>query len=192
MLANHWSIHLDPVRPLHVPLAQRSRARLGQAVDRALVVLQELYPDPTSFKPERFISAEGKLVGTKFSDAGHHAYGFGRRICPGKHIADVRRLSLSLFLAPRALEGCAFADDKPLQRSLFIVFTRLLWSCSLRPALDPATGAEKPPSVDAFSEGFSSHPLPFECRIEPRGEWVREVVAQAVEEGEAGWEARKG
>ncbi|GAA5916201.1 hypothetical protein JCM8208_000032 [Rhodotorula glutinis] len=137
VLANHWSIHLDP----------------------------ELYPEPTSFKPERFISPEGKLVGTKFSDAGHHAYGFGRRICPGKHIAD---------------------------RSLFIVFTRLLWSCSLRPALDPATGAEKPPSVDAFSEGFSSHPLPFECRIEPRGEWVKEVVAQAVEEGEAGWEARKG
>jgi len=55
-----------------------------------LPLVQELYPDPTSFKPERFISSEGNLIGTKFSDAGHHAYGFGRRICPGKHIADVR------------------------------------------------------------------------------------------------------
>ncbi|BGP43937.1 hypothetical protein JCM10449v2_007994 [Rhodotorula kratochvilovae] len=137
VLANHWAIHLDP----------------------------ELYPDPTSFMPERFISPSGELIGTKFSEAGHHAYGFGRRICPGKHIAD---------------------------RSLFIVLTRLLWSCSLRPALDPLTGEEKPPSVDAYSEGFSSHPLPFECRIEPRDAKVPEVVRHAVEEGEAGWEARRG
>ncbi|GAA6058281.1 hypothetical protein JCM3770_002891 [Rhodotorula araucariae] len=137
VLANHWAIHLDP----------------------------ELYPEPTKFKPERFISESGALIGTKFSEAGHHAYGFGRRICPGKHIAD---------------------------RSLFIVFTRLLWSCSLRPAIDPATGKEAPPSVDAFSEGFSSHPLPFQCRIEPRDDHVADVVRHAVEEGEAGWEVRRG
>ncbi|POY72210.1 hypothetical protein BMF94_4716 [Rhodotorula taiwanensis] len=120
VLANHWAIHMDP----------------------------ELYPEPQLYKPERFIK-DGKLVGTKFSDLGHHGYGFGRRICPGKHIAE---------------------------RSLFIVFSRLLWALSLRPSVNPQTGKEEPPSVDAFSEGFSSHPLAFTCRIEPRGDWVREVV----------------
>lgn len=63
-----------------------------------------------------------------------------------------------------------------VQRSLFIVFSRLLWALSLKPAVNPQTGKEEPPSVDAFSEGFSSHPLSFKCRIEPRGDWVREVV----------------
>ncbi|BGP58554.1 hypothetical protein JCM8202_001218 [Rhodotorula sphaerocarpa] len=120
VLANHWAIHMDP----------------------------ELYPEPQLYKPERFIQ-DGKLVGTKYSELGHHGYGFGRRICPGKHIAE---------------------------RSLFIVFSRLLWALSLRPSVNSETGKEEPPSVDAFSEGFSSHPLTFTARIEPRGDWVREVV----------------
>ncbi|GAA5997441.1 cytochrome P450 [Rhodotorula paludigena] len=136
VLANHWAIHLDP----------------------------EVYPEPEKFKPERFIDADGKLCGTKYAEAGHHAYGFGRRICPGKHIAD---------------------------RSLFIVFTRLLWSCTLRPGLDASTGTEIPINVDAFSEGFSSHPLPFKCRIEPRGDWVKEAVDEAVAEGEEMWAAKQ-
>ena len=59
MLANHWSIHLDP----------------------------DVYPDPTEFKPERFIK-DGKLVGTPYSERGHHGFGFGRRVCPGLHIAE--------------------------------------------------------------------------------------------------------
>lgn len=51
MLANHWAIHLDP----------------------------EVYPEPETFNPDRFITAEGKVCGTKYSERGHHAYGFGRR-----------------------------------------------------------------------------------------------------------------
>ncbi|BGP35857.1 hypothetical protein JCM10296v2_007709 [Rhodotorula toruloides] len=128
VLPKHWAIHLDP----------------------------EVYPEPEKFNPDRSIK-DGKLVGTKYSDVGHHGYGFGRRVCPGKHIAD---------------------------RSLFVVFTRLLWTLNLRPAIDPATGKEVPPSVDAFSEGFSSHPLTFTARMEPRGEWVKDVV-------EAEWRERE-
>lgn len=44
----------------------------------SLSALQEVYPDPETFKPERFIE-DGKLIGTKYSERGHHAYGFGRR-----------------------------------------------------------------------------------------------------------------
>lgn len=54
VLANHWSIHMDP----------------------------DVYPNPEAFDPDRFIK-NGKLVGTKYSDKGHHGFGFGRRICPG-------------------------------------------------------------------------------------------------------------
>ena len=43
------------------------------------------YPDPHAFKPERFPNDDGSL---KPNDVQHIAYGFGRRICPGRHLAD--------------------------------------------------------------------------------------------------------
>ncbi|GAA6017347.1 hypothetical protein JCM10207_005602 [Rhodosporidiobolus poonsookiae] len=130
VLANHWAIHLDP----------------------------ELYPDPETFNPERFLDRDPStgtltLKGTKYSDAGHHAYGFGRRICPGKHIAD---------------------------RSLFITQARLLHALSFSPV------QEKPVNVNAFSEGFSSHPLAFETRIEERWKGARAIVEEACAEAGVG------
>ncbi|KAF9233330.1 cytochrome P450 [Melanogaster broomeanus] len=42
------------------------------------------YPDPNDFKPERFLNSDGTLN----DDAVGYAFGFGRRICPGKHFAS--------------------------------------------------------------------------------------------------------
>ncbi|KAK4047662.1 hypothetical protein OIO90_006091 [Microbotryomycetes sp. JL221] len=119
VLANHWSIHLDP----------------------------ELYPEPTKFNPDRFIDSNGQL-----NDLKHFAFGFGRRICPGMHIAE---------------------------RSLFIVFSRLMWACNITNAKDEQ-GQIIPIDVDRFSEGFSSHPVGFQCDIKSRGPWVDEVVELAT------------
>ena len=39
-----------------------------------------VYPEPESFKPERFLSETGTLIGTEESkERGHHMFGFGRR-----------------------------------------------------------------------------------------------------------------
>lgn len=43
------------------------------------------YPDPHTFIPERFLNDDGSL---KPNDVEHIAYGFGRRICVGRHFAD--------------------------------------------------------------------------------------------------------
>lgn len=47
-------------------------------------------PDAASFKPERFLDEHGKLIpGTSETrEDGHSTYGFGRRICVGKHAAN--------------------------------------------------------------------------------------------------------
>nr|AHK06534.1 putative cytochrome P450 [Puccinia horiana] len=61
IVANHWSIHLD----------------------------EATYKEPEKFIPERFIDPHtGSLIGTRWSVYGHHAFGFGRRICPGLYIAN--------------------------------------------------------------------------------------------------------
>ncbi|KIL66911.1 hypothetical protein M378DRAFT_355031 [Amanita muscaria Koide BX008] len=42
------------------------------------------YPGPDSFNPERFLNPDGTLN----DDTVNYAFGFGRRICPGRYMAD--------------------------------------------------------------------------------------------------------
>jgi len=45
---------------------------------------EEAYPEPSIFKPERFLEADGTL-----SDNYPNAvFGTGRRMCPGRHVVD--------------------------------------------------------------------------------------------------------
>ncbi|KAG0695609.1 cytochrome P450 [Suillus ampliporus] len=54
----------------------------------------EVYPEPHAFKPQRWIDGQGRLR----DDVKLLIYGFGRRICPGQHVAN-RSLSItSLFI----------------------------------------------------------------------------------------------
>ena len=46
--------------------------------------------DATSFNPERFLDEDGKIIPGPIEtrDEGHSSYGFGRRACVGKHVAN--------------------------------------------------------------------------------------------------------
>ncbi|KAG1735462.1 cytochrome P450 [Suillus occidentalis] len=44
----------------------------------------EVYPEPDAFKPQRWIDDEGRLR----NDLAFFVYGFGRRVCPGQHVAN--------------------------------------------------------------------------------------------------------
>jgi len=44
-----------------------------------------LYPEPDIFKPERFINTDGSLRDDPNLTS---AFGFGKRICPGRHVVD--------------------------------------------------------------------------------------------------------
>ncbi|TCD66655.1 hypothetical protein EIP91_001073 [Steccherinum ochraceum] len=53
------------------------------------------YPDPEVFNPDRFLGADGK-VNPYVRDPGTAVFGFGRRICPGRHFGT---FTLTLFIA---------------------------------------------------------------------------------------------
>jgi len=43
------------------------------------------YPEPDAFKPERFLNPDGSLVDDPVLVSG---FGYGKRICPGRHFVD--------------------------------------------------------------------------------------------------------
>jgi len=46
---------------------------------------KRVYDDPEKFKPERFLNSDGTIRGGAYPRT---AFGMGRRICPGRHLAD--------------------------------------------------------------------------------------------------------
>ena len=82
--------------------------------------------DADDFKPERHLGDDGELLpGPKETNhEGHVSFGFGRRICVGKHLAN---------------------------ESLFIRTAMTLWAATLRCALDE-NGKEIPPDTSAFED----------------------------------------
>ena len=60
-------------------------------VVRGMLHDQTAYPEPFSFKPERFLDASGDFRDDPLLTS---AFGFGRRLCPARHFVDS-----SLFIA---------------------------------------------------------------------------------------------
>ncbi|KAH8650446.1 hypothetical protein BGZ61DRAFT_487842 [Ilyonectria robusta] len=95
----------------------------------------EVYHDPITFKPERFLKTEDLSPET---DPHKYVFGFGRRICPGRVLADQALfLNISQSLAVFNIEGRA------------------------------ATRGEGSPQLQ-FTSGVISHSEPFEASIKPR------------------------
>ena len=47
---------------------------------------EKTFPEPEEFIPERWLNEDGSLR-SEMRDAELAAFGFGRRICPGRHLA---------------------------------------------------------------------------------------------------------
>ncbi|KIJ40664.1 hypothetical protein M422DRAFT_173338 [Sphaerobolus stellatus SS14] len=102
-------------------------------------------PDTDKFIPERFFNPAARdpaLTG---------AFGYGRRICPGRHMAE---------------------------NSLFIQIASMLQVFEISEPRD-ATGKERPLEY-TFSSGILSYvfPVNFQCSILPRSQSTRELILQ--------------
>ncbi|KAK7058014.1 cytochrome P450 [Favolaschia claudopus] len=152
-----------PVLPLGIPhrLSQDDWYE-GHYIPKDSVVISnvwglnhdpEVYGDDADFfRPERHLNDNGDLSvplrDTK--DEGHFAYGFGKRICIGRHVAN---------------------------RSLFIEAAAVLWSFNIEPVKD-ADGSPVIPEPRPFREdSLALRPAPFPCNITPRSNDVAAIVA---------------
>ncbi|KAI0066585.1 cytochrome P450 [Artomyces pyxidatus] len=110
-------------------------------------ILQDsrVYTEPGAFKPERFLTPEGKVRDDPTLMA---VWGFGRRICPGRHIAE---------------------------NTLFIVAAAFLATFTIGKAKD-AHGSEIPVEC-AYTGAVLTYPKEFDCSIVPRSQKAEELIS---------------
>ncbi|KAF8964339.1 cytochrome P450 [Flammula alnicola] len=116
--------------------------------DRSMTRNEDKYPDPELFIPDRFLDGEGGLN----DDDVTLVFGFGRRICPGRHLA--------------------------LQRFIWLLIVSVLATFDIRKKKD-SSGNEIPLN-GKYADGIISQPLPFECSITPRSSSTANLIRDAV------------
>ncbi|THH20767.1 hypothetical protein EUX98_g8515 [Antrodiella citrinella] len=121
----------------------------------------EMFPSPDTFIPERFLPSS-PLFSPRLATF-DLPFGFGRRVCPGAHLA---------------------------RNSLFISIARLLWAFHIQPAVNKE-GKEILPDPWNYTNGFNSFPVSFDCKFEPRNEEVVRVIERegdtAMEQLKSRW-----
>ncbi|EAU89623.1 hypothetical protein CC1G_02512 [Coprinopsis cinerea okayama7 len=135
--------------PLAVPhLSTRDDVYKGYFIPEKTIIMPNTwavmhdptrFPEPDSFKPERYLTKDGKIV-TSVLDSEDVAFGYGRRICPGREMASDTLLLLAL--------------------SLLACF-------DIKPGVDKATGTRKKLKMETPT-GLIAMPMPFDCEVTPR------------------------
>ncbi|KAL0947285.1 hypothetical protein HGRIS_013405 [Hohenbuehelia grisea] len=134
-----------PVAPLGVPhRAMQDDVYKGMFIPKGATVIanlrgmsldEDVYKNPKEFNPSRFM-AEPEGNGEPFFESG---FGFGRRICPGRHLA---------------------------YNSLWIAIATLLSTATISKALDK--DGQEIDVAPEYLFGIVSRPKEFPCRIQSR------------------------
>ncbi|KZS95176.1 cytochrome P450 [Sistotremastrum niveocremeum HHB9708] len=111
---------------------------------------EEIYPLPLSFDPTRFLlyKKNKPVFNPDILDPEEIAFGFGRRICPGRHFAV---------------------------SSIWITMATLLTAFEMSPPLD-SDGKPVLPDLE-FGDGLASRPKPFRCVFRPRSDNIPTLLS---------------
>ncbi|KAF9808713.1 hypothetical protein IEO21_07775 [Rhodonia placenta] len=137
----------NPPAPLGIPHSVTEEdAYRGYAIPADTIVIPniwamsrdvEQYSDPDTFLPERFEAMSPQEANKK--DPRKYVFGFGRRICPGRFLAD---------------------------SSVWLAIANIVATMDIQKARD-ISGKEITPIL-SFKTGIVSHVDPFICDIKPR------------------------
>lgn len=86
---------------------------LHPSLSRGMSRDEEKFPDPTAFKPERHLDADGNLLSDDISGL---YFGYGRRICLGRYLANASTWlaaanMLSMFRFSKAIGPAGYETD---------------------------------------------------------------------------------
>ncbi|KAI0298174.1 cytochrome P450 [Multifurca ochricompacta] len=110
--------------------------------------------DADDFRPERFLDEENGEVALGSTEEGHISYGFARRICPGRHLAN---------------------------DALFIDMARILFAVKFERVPDE-NGNEVPLDTESIVDlGIVIRPKPYDCKFSPRFPEVLSILAEERE-----------
>jgi len=122
---------------------------------RAIHFDEKLRSDPQRFEPSRYLksslpAADYINVNDPY-ERDHFAYGAGRRVCPGVHVAE---------------------------RSLYINIVRTLWGFNVAKSVDTDGNTIEPNT--AMVRGFLSVPEVFKAKINVRSPQHEKVIREAM------------
>jgi len=134
----HRSLEDDIYMGMFIP-----KGSLVIANIRGMNLDERVYTDAASFNPSRYLP---KPEGNE-EPYPSETFGFGRRICPGRYLADA---------------------------SLWIACVSILATFTISKSIDK-DGEEITPDA-TFVSGLTSKPSPYQCRMIPRSERARSLV----------------
>ncbi|KAL2008555.1 hypothetical protein VTN00DRAFT_6749 [Thermoascus crustaceus] len=138
----HATLKEDNYMGYHIP-----KGAMVIGLHWSMAMDERVFEKPLEFRPERWLEQKKSEDGSGTNNS-VSTFGFGRRICTGRHIA---------------------------RNSIFILVSRLLWSFNIKHAVDQ-DGKRKEVNDMAFTSGFVWTPFQFEAVFEPRSEQARMVV----------------
>lgn len=110
------------------------------------------YPDPLRFSPERF-EDEKKNRDLGINDLPHAAFGFGRRVCPGRWLAlDTMWITIASVLTVYNISKTVSKDGTVIE-----------------------------PDAEPFTSGLMSRPKPLNITLTPRSEAACALIRQISE-----------
>jgi len=155
------SLRWHLVLPLGVPhMATNDDEYDGYYIPKGTVVIgngwsilhnPKVFDNPMKFQPERYLK-DGQL-NPDVRDPESAAFGYGRRMCPGRHLSD---------------------------NSLYSIVSCLLAVYDIKPGVDHQGNSIK--LKPDFTSGFLSYPVPFKCSINPRTPAAKALILDSANE----------